>query len=55
MADSQFLETKHTSGVYYKRDITIVRGEGALVWDQHGQEYIDCVAGQGVALSLIHI
>ena len=49
MADSQFLETKHTSGVYYKRDITIVRGEGALVWDQHGQEYIDCVAGQGVA------
>ena len=49
MADSQFLETQHTSGVYYKRDITIVRGEGALVWDQHGQEYIDCVAGQGVA------
>ena len=49
MADSQFLETKHTSGVYYKRDITIVRGEGALVWDQHGKEYIDCVAGQGVA------
>ena len=49
MANSQFLENKHTSGVYYKRDITIVRGKGVLVWDQHGQEYIDCVAGQGVA------
>ena len=49
MANSQFVENKHTSGVYYKRDITIVRGKGALVWDQHGEEYIDCVAGQGVA------
>ena len=47
MANSQFLENKHTSGVYYKRDITIVRGKGALVWDQHGKEYIDCVAGRG--------
>jgi acetylornithine/LysW-gamma-L-lysine aminotransferase len=49
MVNPQLLEDKHTSGVYYKRDITIVRGAGALVWDQHGQEYIDCVAGQGVS------
>jgi acetylornithine/LysW-gamma-L-lysine aminotransferase len=43
-------ESRHTSGVYYKRDVAIVRGEGALVWDQDGREYIDCVGGHGVAI-----
>src|SRR4029078_11977472 len=40
-------ETAHTSGVYPKRPVAIVRGEGALVWDDEGREYIDCVVGQG--------
>lgn len=35
--------------VYPKRDITIVRGRGAEVWDDRGRRYIDCVAGIGVA------
>ncbi|SVB34780.1 uncharacterized protein METZ01_LOCUS187634, partial [marine metagenome] len=26
-----------------------VRGEGALLWDDAGNEYIDCTAGVGVA------
>jgi acetylornithine/LysW-gamma-L-lysine aminotransferase len=43
------LEQQHTSGVYGKRDLAIVRGEGALIWDEEGNEYIDCVAGIGVA------
>jgi len=43
------LEQKHTSGVYAKREIDIVRGKGALLWDKHGNEYIDCIAGHGVA------
>ena len=43
------LEQQHTSGVYGKRDLAIVRGEGALIWDDEGNEYIDCVAGIGVA------
>ncbi|BBM83940.1 aspartate aminotransferase family protein [Candidatus Uabimicrobium amorphum] len=43
------IENKYTSGVYYKRDVAIVRGKGTKVWDSHGKEYIDCVAGQGVA------
>jgi len=42
-------ESQHTSGVYAKRDLTIVRGEGALLWDDRGNEYIDCVGGQGTA------
>lgn len=43
------LEQQLTSGVYPKRDVAIVQGEGAVVWDAEGHEYIDCVAGHGVA------
>ncbi|HEV2581825.1 MAG TPA: [LysW]-lysine hydrolase [Ktedonobacteraceae bacterium] len=42
------LENAHTSGVYGKRPIAIVRGQGALVWDDEGREYIDCTAGYGI-------
>ncbi len=45
----QQLESQHTSGVYPKREITIVRGQGAYVWDEQGRRYIDCVGGQGAA------
>ena len=40
-------ESAHTSGLYQKRDLALVRGDGALVWDDTGREYIDCVGGQG--------
>jgi acetylornithine/LysW-gamma-L-lysine aminotransferase len=40
-------ESAHTSGLYQKRDLALVRGEGALVWDEAGRQYIDCVGGQG--------
>lgn len=43
------LEAEHTSGVYLKRDLQIVRGEGATLYDAEGRSYIDCVAGQGAA------
>jgi len=43
------LENQHTSGVYPKRPVVIVRGEGARLWDDRGREYIDCVGGQGAA------
>lgn len=42
-------EALHTSGVYPKRPLALVRGAGARVWDADGREYIDCVAGQGAA------
>lgn len=42
-------ENAYTSGVYSKRPIAIVRGQGALLWDDAGREYIDCAAGHGVA------
>jgi acetylornithine/LysW-gamma-L-lysine aminotransferase len=43
------LESAHTSGVYPKRPLAIVRGQGARAWDADGREYIDCVGGQGAA------
>ena len=42
-------ERAHTAGVYPKREIAIVRGAGALLYDAEGREYIDCVGGQGAA------
>lgn len=46
---TQELEQRFTSGVYPKRDLTIVRGKDASLWDDRGREYIDCVGGQGVS------
>lgn len=43
------LENQHTTGVYAKRPLVIVRGAGALLWDENGREYIDCSAGHGSA------
>jgi acetylornithine/LysW-gamma-L-lysine aminotransferase len=42
-------ENKHTSGVYAKQTLTIVRGQGALLFDAEGNEYLDCSSGHGVA------
>lgn len=43
------IENKHTSGVYAKQPIVFVRGQGAILWDINGNEYIDCSSGHGVA------
>jgi len=45
----QHKEISFSSGVYSKRPVVIVRGEGAHLWDAEGKEYIDCVGGQGAA------
>lgn len=42
-------EQAYAFEVYPKRDVVIVKGEGALLWDDQGNEYIDCTAGIGVA------
>ena len=43
------LENTYTSGVYSKRRVVIERGDGALLWDIEGREYIDCAGGHGAA------
>src|SRR5260221_9268557 len=49
MSDVLARESAHTSGLYQKRDVVLVRGDGAVVWDDAGRDYIDCVGGQGMA------
>lgn len=43
------IENQHTSGVYAKQALTIVRGQGASLFDADGIEYLDCSSGHGVA------
>ena len=45
----QDIEERYSTGVYAKRGVTIVRGEGTRLWDADGNEYIDCASGMGVA------
>ncbi len=42
--------SQHELPLYPKRGLTIVRGEGATVWDTEGRAYIDCIGGHGVAV-----
>jgi LysW-gamma-L-lysine/LysW-L-ornithine aminotransferase len=42
-------EVRYEAGAYTKRPQRLVRGDGALVWDDADRVYIDCVAGIGVA------
>jgi len=42
-------EAKHTSGVYAKQPLVIVRGQGAVLWDENDIAYLDCSSGHGVA------
>ena len=43
------IETKCGAGVYAKQQLSIVRGQGASLFDVDGNEYIDCSSGHGVA------
>ena len=49
MTDWIALEQAYEFDVYPKRDVVLVRGKGARVWDDRGREYIDCIGGHGVA------
>jgi acetylornithine/N-succinyldiaminopimelate aminotransferase len=47
MEKEKELEARYYQPVF-TRDLKIVRGAGAKVWDAQGNEYIDCVAGIAV-------
>jgi acetylornithine/LysW-gamma-L-lysine aminotransferase len=49
MIDFLALERAREFNMYPKREVVLERGRGAKVWDINGKEYIDCVAGHGVA------
>lgn len=43
-------ENRHAVGIHAKREIVLVRGQGARMWDDQGRAYIDCNTGHGVAI-----
>jgi len=43
------LEDEYEIPIYPKRGITIVRGQGSLLYDENDKRYIDCIGGIGVA------
>ncbi len=47
--DAYTIETRYGAGVYVKQPLTIVRGQGALLFDAEGNAYLDCTSGHGVA------
>ncbi|MAT99109.1 MAG: aspartate aminotransferase family protein [Anaerolineaceae bacterium] len=49
MSDIIQQEDQFGSGVYGKRNMAIVRGEGTTVWDENSRPYLDCATGIGVA------
>ncbi len=48
--DPALVEQKHGSSSFQKFPLTVARGSGATVWDEEGREYLDFMAGYGVAI-----
>ena len=48
MTNWQELEKKYFMHTFNRVPLTLVRGEGARVWDENGREYLDFVAGWAV-------
>ena len=44
------MEERFGAAIFQKFPLTIVKGKGALVWDNAGKEYVDFMAGIGVAI-----
>ena len=43
------LEQTYELPVYPRREIVLVRGKGARLYDEEGREYIDCASNVGVS------
>jgi LysW-gamma-L-lysine/LysW-L-ornithine aminotransferase len=50
MIDYKSIQSEYEFDVYPKRDIVLIKGKNAKVWNDKGNEYIDCVSGHGVAI-----
>jgi acetylornithine/LysW-gamma-L-lysine aminotransferase len=44
------IENNVMAQTFAKRELTITKGKGALVWDINGNQYIDCTGSYGVAV-----
>jgi predicted acetylornithine/succinylornithine family transaminase len=48
LEELQALERRYLMGTYRRAPVEFVRGEGALLWDSEGREYLDFLAGISV-------
>jgi predicted acetylornithine/succinylornithine family transaminase len=48
LANLQALERAHAIGTYARSPVEFVRGQGCLLWDDEGNEYLDFLAGISV-------
>jgi acetylornithine/N-succinyldiaminopimelate aminotransferase len=48
LAELQAIERDHVIHSYARFPVQFVRGEGALLWDEHGNEYLDFLCGISV-------
>jgi LysW-gamma-L-lysine/LysW-L-ornithine aminotransferase len=49
-SDIQSIEDRHMARVYSRKQVAIVRGSGATVYDSEGREYVDCAGGYGTCI-----
>jgi len=49
MKDYKALQQQYELGIYPMRDVVLVKGKGARLWDDKGKEYIDMASGISVA------
>jgi predicted acetylornithine/succinylornithine family transaminase len=49
LADLQALDRDNVMGTYARNPVEFVRGRGTRLWDSHGTEYLDFLAGISVA------
>ena len=48
MSDIKTLDRQYVAGTYRRFDLELVKGQGSLVWDEAGKQYIDMGTGIGV-------
>jgi len=47
-ASIKAMAEQYCLGTYGEREVALVRGKGAYVWDADGRRYVDCLSGIGV-------
>jgi [amino-group carrier protein]-gamma-(L-lysyl/L-ornithyl)-L-glutamate aminotransferase len=50
VSNAQQIEDAHYAKYYARKPITIIRGSGALLYDEKGREYIDCTGAYGACI-----
>src|ERR687891_1157507 len=50
LTETRRLEIDHQPPLYAKREIALVRGEGAYLFDSDGRRYLDAMSNYGVAI-----